>query len=109
MLATRPGKLLIVLYSALGVIGFRCEFPQQFEERRRLTDKEAHGRQELNNAHGNPFCLGRPNDGAWREASTEKWTGLRHDQVGLKSLSAKRLGVEVRDCLLYTSPSPRDS
>ena len=85
----------IALNSASGVIGFRRELPEQLEERGRLTDEEAHRRQELHSPYRGAVRFGGSNNRAWRQAPTEKRTGLRHDQVSLKGLSSERRGVEV--------------
>jgi len=42
-----------------------------------------------------PLCASGANDGACRELPAEKYSGFRHDQVGLEILAAERRRVEV--------------
>src|SRR5229473_8503884 len=78
---------------------FVCVFGKvvhESEECRRLADEQSHVRQELDYALGDVLCFGRANDGTRRQLSTDERTRLRHDQVGLKILAAKRRGIQVR-------------
>src|SRR5713101_2244257 len=72
-----------------------CKIPQEFKERWRLADEKAVGRQCVERADCSPLCLGRANDRTYRELSAEEWAWLRHDQVGLKVLAAKRRRIQV--------------
>src|SRR5205085_3795812 len=82
--------LIPILGSASSRICFLGQLVQERKERGRLADEKPHVSQELDHAHGDPICLGRPNDRTFRETSTEEWAWLRHDQVGLKVLCIKR-------------------
>ena len=42
-----------------GLVCFFRQIPQELEKRCLLPDEETHVRQELDRAHGNPFCFGR--------------------------------------------------
>src|SRR5712692_8257113 len=80
----------VVVITAFGIIGFLCQILHQIKERFRLDDEKTHRRQEFQRAHGSPFRLGRANDRTYRKASAEERAWLRHDQIGLEVLRAKR-------------------
>ena len=42
-------------------------------------------------------------------AESQSYTAIQHDGATLRWSSAMMLGQENKDCLLYTSPSPRDA
>ena len=88
--------LILATDTALGVVRILCQIPHEFKEHWRLADKEAHGGQELERAHGSSLCFGRANHRAYRQASAEERAWLRHDQIGLEILPAKRGGIEIR-------------
>src|SRR5229473_2775947 len=84
------------LSPAASLVRILSEVPHEREECRRLSDEESHVRQELAYAPGDVLCFGRANDGTRRQLSTDERARLRHDQVGLKILAAKRRGIQVR-------------
>src|SRR5207237_6705229 len=81
--------------SPSGSIGISCQLAHQLKKRWRLPHEESHRGQEINYAGGNPPCFRRTNDRTRRKFSAEKWTRLRHDQVGLKILATKGWRIQV--------------
>src|SRR5258708_22035580 len=77
-------------------VGVLCKVVHESEECRRLADEQSHVRQELDYALGDVLCFVPPNDGTSRQLSTDERARLRHDQVGLKILAAKRRRIQVR-------------
>src|SRR5258708_5099322 len=77
-------------------VGVLCKVVHESEECRRLADEQSHVCQELDYALGDVLCFGRANDGTRRQLSTDERARLRHDQVGLKILAAKRRRIQVR-------------
>src|SRR5438105_9945052 len=87
--------LIPILGSASSRICFLGQLVQERKARGRLADEKPHVSQELDHAHGNPICLGRPNDRTSGKRPTEEWAWLRHDQVGLKVLCIKRRSIKI--------------
>ena len=87
--------LIPISASASSCICFLRQLVQERKERRRLTDEKPHVSQELDHSHGDPICLGRPNDRTSGKRPTEEWAWLRHDQVGLKVLCIKRRSIKI--------------
>src|SRR5258708_26106119 len=78
------------------VIRFRRKLAQKFEKLRRLPNKEPIVRETLHRSHRSALGLRGTDDRTRRELSVQKWTRLRHDQVGLEILAAERRRVEIR-------------
>src|SRR5262249_50399390 len=77
-------------------VGRLSEVIQRLEKLRTLTDEKAHCGQEVNHIHGNSIGFSRTNNRTYRERCAEEVTRLRHDQVRLEVLSAKRWTIEIR-------------
>src|SRR3979490_2877251 len=76
-------------------VGILRRFAHELKERRRLPDEETHRRQEIDHAHRNPLCLRGTDDRAPRPLTAQERTRLRHNQVRLELLAAKRRIVQV--------------
>src|SRR6267143_575553 len=91
----QPSWSAILFDIATGFISVFSQVSHKCEELLRLAHEETAGGETLESSHGSPLCAGGANDGACRELPAEKYSGFRHDQVGLKILTRERRRVEV--------------
>ena len=68
---------------------------KQLKESGRLTQEQVAIGEESHRAHGRAHGIGGPDDRAHRKGSAQEGAGLRHDQVGLEQLPAKRGLIQV--------------
>lgn len=75
-----------------------CVFSQiahKGKKRRRLANEQSHVRKELERSHRCSLCLRGTNDRTTWKLATQERAWLRHDQIGLESLSAERRRIKV--------------
>src|SRR5438270_5087550 len=75
---------------------------QELEECWWLPDEQAHVGQKLHHSHSNASRMGRTDDRTTRKFPAQEWARLRHDQIGLKFLSAKRWRIQVGESHRHT-------
>src|SRR6267378_4965170 len=91
----QPSWSAILFDIASGFIRIFSQVSHKCKELLRLAQEESHGGEKLEGSHGSPLCASGTNDGACRELPAEKYSGFRHDQVGLEILTPGRRHVEV--------------
>src|SRR5262249_51265533 len=72
------------------------EIAHKLEERGRLPDEQSICRKTRQSRRCGPSCFGWTNDRACWQRSAEEGNWLRHDEVGLKILSAKGGRIQIR-------------
>jgi len=77
-------------------VGRRGQVMEQLKESGRLAQEQVAIGEESHRAHGRAHGIGGPDDRAHRKRSAQEGAGLRHDQVGLEQLPAKRGLIQVR-------------